>query len=145
MAPVIPTSKGEWYRIIHDLIPTNERLHKIRLSPTERCTLCNEKDTLQHRIIECGEGTKTWEWTCNKMAMILRLDPRYIPQEWIMRQQFRLWPPQKHRAILWFIGHIALYRGQQRRELTHNDFMDFLRRHKWKMYQEPKRREKVGN
>jgi hypothetical protein len=141
IAPVSATTKGEWYRIIHDLIPTNERLHKIRLSQRDRCNLCNEQDTLRHRVTECGEEKRKCDWTSNKMAMILRMDPRYIPQEWIMIPQFRLWPPQKHRAIVWFIAHIALYRGQQRRELTHNDFMDFLMRHKRYMYQQPKRTE----
>jgi hypothetical protein len=35
IAPVSATTMGEWYRIIHDLIPTNERLHKIRPSQTD--------------------------------------------------------------------------------------------------------------
>jgi hypothetical protein len=112
------------------------------MSVPERCNICNKQDTLRHRMTG---GKIIWIWTCNKMAMILRMDHRYIPQEWIMRPQFRLRPPQKHRTILWIIAHIALYRGQQRREFTFNDYMDFLRRHKWKMYQQPKRREQIGN
>jgi hypothetical protein len=52
---------------------------------------------------------------------------------------------QRHRAVLWFVAHIALYSGQQRKELTHTDYMDFLRRHRWKLYQTSRRRELVGN
>jgi hypothetical protein len=54
-APISDSEKGKWYRIIHDLIPTNERLTKIRLSPTEKCNQCNRKDTIQHRLnVEMG-------------------------------------------------------------------------------------------
>jgi hypothetical protein len=35
MAPIPTTTKGKWYCIIHDILPTNELLHKIRLSTTE--------------------------------------------------------------------------------------------------------------
>ena len=92
-APIPKTTKGEWYRIIHDVIPTNERLHKIRLSTTDRCRLCNGKDTLQHRLIECGDGARIWGWTRERIAAIMRMDPRYISQEWIIRPNFQLWPP----------------------------------------------------
>jgi hypothetical protein len=37
--------KAQWYKVIHNLIPTNERLHKIHLSPTDQCWLYNQTDT----------------------------------------------------------------------------------------------------
>jgi hypothetical protein len=79
------------------------------------------------------------------MASILRMDPRHIPEEWTTRPQFKIWPPQRHRAILWFVANVVIYRNQERKELTHIDFMDFLRRKRWKLDQHPKRRELVGN
>jgi endonuclease/exonuclease/phosphatase family metal-dependent hydrolase len=145
MTPVTNNTKGVWYKVIHDIIPTNERLKKIRLSPTDLCQNCNDIDTTQHRITDCGEGRETWKWISDKIAIIMRIDPRYIPKEWVVRPNFRLWPPKKHRAILWTIATLVLYRGQRRRELTNIDFMDFLRRQKWKTYQNPKRGEQVGN
>ena len=42
----IPTSEGArsaWYAVLHDLLPTNTRLHRIQLVETENCTLCGEK------------------------------------------------------------------------------------------------------
>jgi hypothetical protein len=126
-------------------ITDKRKLNKIHLSPMDICKHCNSLDTIQHRITDSGEGKETWEWTSDKMAMIMRIDPRYMPKEWEVRPYFRLWPPKKHRTILWIIATVVLYRGQRRRELTHIDFMDFLRRHKWKMYQHPKRGEQVGN
>jgi hypothetical protein len=82
MSPVNNTMKGEWYKIIHDLTPTNERLHKIHLSSTDKCRICTRTDTLIHRITDCGEGDATWEWIRRKMAVIIRINPKYIPKEW---------------------------------------------------------------
>jgi hypothetical protein len=117
--------KGEWYRTIHDIIPTNERLNKINLTPNDKC---DRTDTITHRITVCGEGSKSWEWTEHKMASLLHMDPRHIPDEWTTKPQFQTCPPQRHRAILWLVAQITLYRGQERRDLTHIDYMDFLRR-----------------
>jgi hypothetical protein len=55
--PVPGGTKAVWYKVIHDILPTNVRLHKIRISPTDKCILCGMQDTLQHCLIKCGEGT----------------------------------------------------------------------------------------
>jgi hypothetical protein len=47
---------SEWYAVIHDLLPTNDRLSRIALMDTDQCHTCGQKDTLVHRIIECGDG-----------------------------------------------------------------------------------------
>jgi hypothetical protein len=145
MARIPKTAKGKWYCIIHDILPTNERLHKIRLSTTDRCRICNEKDTLKHRTTGCGKGTRMWGWTREKIATMMRMDQRYILEEWTVRPQFKLWPPQRHRAILWMLAQLVIFRTKQQRELTNNDFMDFMRRQKWKIYQQSNRGQRVGN
>jgi hypothetical protein len=53
--------KVNWFKVIHDILPKNERLHAIRLAGSPLCSNCGEHDTLMHRIIECGEGRKIWE------------------------------------------------------------------------------------
>jgi hypothetical protein len=99
-APVPEDTKAMWYRVIQDLITTDERLHKIRLAPTDQCRLCAKKDTLDHRLTECENGTMTWEWTRQRIAMMLRTDPKHVKAELLLRPQFKLWPPQQHRAVL---------------------------------------------
>jgi hypothetical protein len=39
-----------WYMVIHDIIPTNVRLHGIRLIDTEKCRQCGGQDTILHRF-----------------------------------------------------------------------------------------------
>jgi hypothetical protein len=53
--PVSATVKVTWYKAIHDIIPTHERLHRIRLIPTDLCRQFNGKDTLTQRLIDYGE------------------------------------------------------------------------------------------
>ena len=58
-AQVSGLDTATWYKVIHDIIPTNIRLHRIKMSPTDTCKDCGSKDTLGHRLTECGEGTTT--------------------------------------------------------------------------------------
>ena len=93
-----------WYKVIHDIIPTNERLHHIKISPTDNCNECNNKDTLIHRLTECGESITNWEWIKKIIARMLRTSPMNVPQEWLLHPHFCLWPPQRQQAVLWLLS-----------------------------------------
>jgi len=49
--PVPGGTKFVWYKVTPDIIPTNVRLHKIRISPTDKCNNCGMHDMIQHRLI----------------------------------------------------------------------------------------------
>ena len=53
--------RSAWYTVIHDLLPTNTRLQRIRLVDTDNRTLCGRQDTTLHHLTECGVGRETWE------------------------------------------------------------------------------------
>lgn len=69
-------ARSAWYMVIHDIIPTNARLHRIRLMDTDNCTQCRRQDTMLHRLTECGVGQEIWEWTRTRIARIQRTDRR---------------------------------------------------------------------
>ena len=73
--PVSGGMKAAWYKVINDIHPTNDHLHKIRTSPTDKCRICGMQDTVQHHLIECSEGPQIWQWTAQKLAHILRTTP----------------------------------------------------------------------
>jgi hypothetical protein len=50
--------KVNWFRVMYDILPTNERLHTIQLTDSAHCSTCGERDTIMHRITDCGEGRK---------------------------------------------------------------------------------------
>jgi hypothetical protein len=119
-APVPDDIKNSWYHVIHDILPTNERLHNIRIAQTDLCSICNHKDTLQYRMIECGEGRDQWKWTRGRLAIILRTDTCWLPDDWLYRPQFQIWPPQRHRAVLWILAHFVAFQTQTKGDADDN-------------------------
>jgi hypothetical protein len=75
----------------------------------------------------------------------LRTIPARISQEWILRPQFHVWPPSRHRTVLWVLAHMVCFRLRERRAPSVRDYSDFLRRTRWKVKWEAERWEKLGN
>jgi len=146
LATLVPTSDlMAWYKVIHNIIPTNIRLNRMCMSNTDTCTECGQRDTLEHRLIECGEGTRTWNWTQSRIPRIIRTSAANIPKEWLTGPHFQLWPPQRHRAVLRMLALYANFRLNNPRTLLPQVLMDFMRRLKWKMYMLSNRHTLVAN
>jgi hypothetical protein len=133
-----------WYLAIHDVIPTKERLVTTGLTDTSSCARCGKHDSLEHRIVACGEGPVIWHWTRKRFATILRKGSEQVPVDWILRPDFQLWPPQRQAAVLWILAHLTGYRLQDSKRLSLLDYMNFMRRARWKLYNGTFRRLKVG-
>ena len=118
--------KTVWIMVIHDLIPTNDRLAKIQRSESNQCPHCDQPDTLIHRLTECSEGADIWRWTRFRIAIILRTDQQNILTEWSHSFHFR--PPQRHGAILWILAHILYYPIQLRNQVSPTDYVDVMLR-----------------
>jgi len=54
-------ARSAWYVVIHDILPTHTRLHRIRLVESEACSLCGKRDTTLHRLTECGISQEIWK------------------------------------------------------------------------------------
>ena len=119
--------------------------HRIHMSNTGSCTVCGNRDTLMQRLIECGEGSATWNQTRSLIARIMRTAPARIPSEWLIRLQFHLWPAQRHRAVLWIIARYINCRMLHPCTTTKQDLMDYMRRSRWKTYRRPNRTKLVAN
>ena len=91
-----------------------------------------------------SEGRGFDSWTRHKMGIILRVDHKFIPQEWILGTAFLHWPPQRNVAVLWILAHLVHYRLQTHRSLSLCKYMDFLQRSCWKAYQQVRTRPKQG-
>jgi hypothetical protein len=110
-------ARSAWYMVIHETIPTNVRMHKIRLVDTENCAQCWRQDTMLHRVTECGVGKEIWEWNRTRIARIQRTDPTRIPTDWLLDPCFKTWP-RRHRAILWLFARMVVYQVNQHRTLS---------------------------
>jgi hypothetical protein len=98
--PVPEDVQMEWYRAIHDIIPTHDRLHWLNMAATKQCRQCYAPDTLRRRLTECGEGRLMWGWTRETLAVILLTSTRSIPEGWRLRPTLSIWPPKRRRAVL---------------------------------------------
>jgi hypothetical protein len=142
--PVTASSRTTWFKVIHDMIPTNDRLHRIRLTPTDICRNCDKKDTLEYCIIYCGEAKEMWLWTKQRLAQMLRKVPGRIPDGWLICPQLTLWPPQLNHTVLWLLANFITFRAQKQLDLTLQDFIDFPKQRRWKLYVTANRRTSVG-
>jgi hypothetical protein len=117
------------------MVPTNVRLHKIRLVNLKNCTQCGRKDTTLHRLAECGVGKEIWECTRTRLAQIQKTDPRRIHANWLLRPCIETWPRQRHRGILWLFAHVVVvYQVNQRRTLSVVEYIEFIQRTRWNTY-----------
>ena len=57
---------------------------------------------------------------------------------------FQYWPPQTQAALLCIISHLVYYRLQSRRRLSLREFMDFMRRARWKAHSQSCKRPNTG-
>ena len=137
--------KTTWYEVIHDIAQTNDRLATIRLRDDLHCTLCRKTDTILNHLTECKAAANIWDWTWERMALILRTSPRNINQEWTIRPDFNIGPPRRKQASMRLIAHMVYYCVNHWQQLMATDYADFLRRAKWKAYQKAQRRDRIAN
>jgi hypothetical protein len=79
------------------------------------------------------------------VVRILRTTRTQIPDDWVLHSQFQLWPPKHRKAILWVLVNVVLFRNQQKWHVTLHEFIDFLKRSKWKLLCLKRGKECVGN
>lgn len=95
-------TRTAWYLVVHDLVPTNERLHKCKPTISDRCARCGAQDTLGHRLVSCGAAADVWAWLNRSVARLGTADAYLRPD--------RVWrPAQLSNTMQWVIGKIVRY------------------------------------
>jgi hypothetical protein len=124
--PVHEDIKMDWYRAVHDIVPSQDRLHRNHMAATNLCRKCDMVGNLSNRLLECDEGKVMWDWTKGRIAVLLRTTVRHMPDVWLLCPTFNIWPPKRRRAVLWILANFVAYCLQQRKRLTCQDYYDFL-------------------
>ena len=55
--------KVQAYKLINELIPTEEKKFRHNLSSSPMCPTCNNIDTQRHRLLSCHNAKPIWQWT----------------------------------------------------------------------------------
>jgi hypothetical protein len=93
--------RSAWSAVIHDILPTRERLAAVILTDTTTCRQCNANDSLSQRLTECEEGPAIWTWTKSKIALMLRIDPKHVPISWALHPDYNICPlPQETESCI---------------------------------------------
>jgi len=120
-------------------------LAAINRSETNLCSTCGEDDTIQRRLTQCGASKLVWNWTRERIAAITSTNPLDVPEEWAVRPDFHIRPPQMHKAIMWMLAHLVDYHIQGQRRISLLDYIDFMRQARWKADSRSTRRTAVGS
>jgi hypothetical protein len=132
-SPFLPaTVCSEWYRVVHDIVPTNDRMHKIGLMDTDLCTTSRTTDTLEHKLTRCNISKTIWAWLAGTLATICRRHPATTSGMMLLRPDFYFYPPQRQRAVIWLVGHTVYYIITRKNMTSLEDYVEFLKRTRWK-------------
>ncbi|KAL0434551.1 UNVERIFIED_CONTAM: hypothetical protein Slati_2789400 [Sesamum latifolium] len=102
-----PTMFVFYWRLLHDLIPTDERLQKKGIIMESKCTCCNHVETTSHLFLHNDEVQKVWRY----FAGLFRIDLPTTSSIRVMVQNWRLSPSSSVHGhmrtlipllILWF-------------------------------------------
>jgi hypothetical protein len=97
-------ARSAWYTVIHDIILTNGRMHRIRLMNTENCIQCGRQDTILHRLTECGVRQEICEWTPHMDSSDTKDRPETYTQGMAPSFLFRTTAPTKTSGDLVVFG-----------------------------------------
>jgi hypothetical protein len=138
--PFLPEDvRSTWYCVVHDIIPAQVRLYKIRLQASEKCIKCTQVDTLTHRMTSRGDAAAVWNWARVRVATMVRTEPRNVPASGLTFRNFDISPRPKHNAVLWIIANMVRYTDTSRKMTSYVEYMDYMRQARWKTYRWRKR------
>lgn len=61
------------FRLCHRIIPCNKFLHNIRIRPDDKCSYCQDQDSIQHFLFLCPTTQSFWKNICNWLASEVNL------------------------------------------------------------------------
>jgi hypothetical protein len=144
-APITEGQKAGWCKIIHDLQAVNFRLHKIRMSNTDKCAHCGATDTTLHRYTECQERRRMWEWTACKLTVILRTGTYRISPEGTITRTCDIWPRVRRKSTLWLLAQLMTFQPMIPGRSTLSEYITCVKQNKTRLYKNRNRKDKVAN
>lgn len=142
---LLPTeTQVAWYRVINNIVSTNEKLFSIGLSETNKCTNCNEIDTLNHRFL-CKGYREIWQELKHQVSLLKRTDGREIDLNYIFFPENVSFPPQKNNVILWLFAHYIWYVINRKRKVEIQEYREFIRGEYYKICRKKDHKKIFGN
>ncbi|KAK3922815.1 Transposon TX1 uncharacterized 149 kDa protein [Frankliniella fusca] len=94
-------TRSRWYTAVHDVVATECRLHAVGRVQSANCARCGARDTLLHRLTECGAAGEIWGWVRRAIGP--------LPNDILIRPDMRWQPKQRCAAHQWVLGKTVRY------------------------------------
>ena len=125
-------TRSTWLSVVHDIIPTRERLFKIKMTPTNKCSLCNQVDTIMHRLTQCPSALSIWLFVQGYIQHELKDSNINFTPNMFLFPDFVCTPKSKHEHLLYLMGYTIQYLITRYGMTDKEEYMDYLRRSRWK-------------
>ena len=108
-------------KVLYNILPTRERLHRMRFEESPLCKLCNAnaEDSLEHSLLECSFNPVN-DW---KIAILIDIDSNLLHYDLtssnIQRQNFSL-APSVRLSVVWFLASVLslVWKARVRKKRT---------------------------
>ena len=136
--------RSVWYIVIHDILPTNTGLAAITMVETRLQEMWEIGHPATPSNGMCG-GCCHMGLDSKMTGSNVTYGPPPYPRYMDPISPILFLAPAATASVLWTLAHLVWYclQGQRRQSIL--DYIDFLRRSRWKAYQRPHRLQRIGN
>lgn len=92
-------TRTAWFKLVHDLVPTAERLHRHGLASSPLCQRCKQTDTLIHRLVQCA-GRQQWDLCAKQVAYLAKVGEARVTPDLLLRPDIQGTSVEHHEKIL---------------------------------------------
>jgi hypothetical protein len=96
--------KSTWLRVSHNIVATKEKRKRLGLLSNDKCAARGEKDTLQHRLSQCGAARSITPWVIHIVNQIYSNKNKIGMNHLLYFDLHELRPPEKKNACIWLLG-----------------------------------------
>lgn len=110
-AKILPLpARTAWFRAVHDILPTNARLHATHQADSAQCRTCGAEDTALHPMTSCRTASRDiWRWTAAKLAALTDADVRSLRPDVLLVPDFATPSVTAANAAAWLLGTAVRY------------------------------------
>lgn len=120
-----------WYKVVNQLIATNEKLYHIGLSNTDKCLQCGLVDTVLHRFT-CGGHVDSWRWVRKRLALLTRSSETSYTTEILLWPDTAFYPATKNNTVMWMLGNYVAYSVNKTEGNSLLNFEVYMETERWK-------------
>jgi hypothetical protein len=97
-----PMLLDTWYRIVHNIYPTNSLLYEKGIITDPLCHQCNVNEDLEHILTQCCNNAIIWKQYLKMVAVILRTSIQHLNFDTLIKYpEYKYYPPTKRKFLLW--------------------------------------------